>query len=120
MLTTGYLRQIRAVAIRRRVYHRVLDRLERGILDLSTRLLDEARNIVLLEQLLGIVNKLEEAVKGRFTRHLEGFGVRRVTEIIMQAVKFGYRGAVGWLRDSGFVRYLTVMDLNSPLGASFG
>ncbi len=117
MLTRGYLLKIRHKAIRRRVYHRALDRLERGILDLSTRLLDEVRNIVLLEQLLEIVNKLEEAVKSRYQRHLEVFGSRRVTEIILQALKFGYKEAVGWLRDTGFVEYLSVVDLNSPNGS---
>ena len=117
MLTRGYLLKIRHKAIRRRVYHRALDRLERGILDLSTRLLDEARNMVLLEQLLEIVNKLEEAVKSRYQRHMEAFGARRVTAVIMQALKFGYKGAVGWLRESSFVEYLTVMDLNRPNGS---
>jgi hypothetical protein len=116
MLTRGYLLKIRHKAIRRRVYHRALDRLERGILDLSTRLLDEARNLVLLEQLLEIVNKLEDAVMSRYQRHLESFGARRVTEIILQALKFGYKEAVGWLQGTGFVEYITVMDLN---GASF-
>lgn len=119
MLTRGYLRKIRARAIRRRVYHRALDRLERGILDLSTRLLDEARNVVLLEQLLEIVNKLEDAVKSRYQRHLESFGLRRVTQVVMQAVKLGYRTAVQWVRDQGFVEYLTFMDLNSPFGAGY-
>ena len=115
MLTRGYLLKIRHKAIRRRVYHRALDRLERGILELSTRLLDEVRNLVLLEQLLDIVNKLEEAVKSRYQRHLESFGARRVTEIILQALRFGYKEAVGWLRDKSFVEYLTAMNLNGSL-----
>jgi len=118
MLTRGFLLKIRRRAIRRRVYFRALDRLERGILDLSSRLLDSARSVVLLQQLFEIVMKLEEALKGRLQRHVESFGARRVTEIIMQAVKFGYRGAVGWLRDPGFAEYLSVMDLNSSFGAS--
>ena len=119
MLTRGYLLKIRRKAIRRRVYHRALDRLERGILDLSTRLLDEVRNLVLLEQLFEIVNKLEEAVKSRYQRHMEAFGARRVTVIILQALKFGYKDAVNWLRGGNFVEYLTAMDLNSPNGSKF-
>ena len=118
MLTRGFLLKIRRRAIRKRVYYRALDRLERGILDLSSRLLDSAQSVVLLQQLFEIVMKLEEALKGRFQRHVESFGVRRVAQIIMQAVKFGYRDAVRWLRDPGFMEYLTVMDLNSPFGAS--
>lgn len=118
MLTRGFLLKIRRRAIRKRVYYRALDRLERGILELSSRLLDSAQSVVLLQQLFEIVMKLDEALKGRFQQHMECFGVRRVTEIIMQAVKFGYKDAVGWLRDPGFVKYLTVMDFNSPFGAS--
>jgi len=109
---------MRRRAIRRRVYFKALDRLERGILDLSARLLDSAQSVVLLQQLFEIVMKLDEALKSRFQRHVESFGVRRMAEIIMQAVKFGYREAVGWLRDPGFMEYLAVMDLNSPFGAS--
>ncbi|MBT7913298.1 hypothetical protein HN588_05260 [Candidatus Bathyarchaeota archaeon] len=118
MLTQGFLVKIRKQAIRKRVYYRALDRLERGILDLSSRLLDSAKNVVLLQQLYEIVMKLEEALKGRLQRHMESFGLRRGTEIIMQAVKFGYREAVGWLRDPGLAEYLSVMDLNSPFGVS--
>lgn len=118
MLTRGFLLKIRRRAIRKRVYYSALDRLERGILDLSARLLDSAQSVVLLQQLFEIVMKLEEALKGRFQRYVESFGVRRVAQIIMQAVKFGYREAVGWLRDPGFMEYLAVMDLNSPFGVS--
>ena len=100
------------------MYYRALDRLERGILDLSARLLDSAQSVVLLQQLYEIVMKLDEALKGRFQRHVESFGVRRVAEIILQALRFGYKDAVGWLRDPGLAEYLTVMDLNSPFGAS--
>ncbi len=118
MLTRGFLLKIRRRAIRRRVYYRALDRLERGILELSARLLDSAQSVVLLQQLFEIVMKLEEALKGRFQLHMESFGVKRVAEVIMQALRFGYKGAIGWLRDPGFMEYLAVMDLNSPFGAS--
>jgi hypothetical protein len=116
MFTGEFLSAIRAKAVRQKVYYRALDGLERGILYLSSRLVDRVSNVTLSMQLAEIVTKLMEALKSGYQRHLESFGVSRVVEVVMQAVKLGYRGAVKWVGDGGFTEYLTVLDLNQPAG----
>jgi len=116
MYTKGFLSSLRAKAIRRKILYKALDGVERGILYLSSRLLDKVSSLTLVEQLAEIVTKLEEALKTGYQRHLEEYGVNRLAEIVLQAVKLGYSGAVTWIRDTGFAMYLTVLDLYQPIG----
>jgi hypothetical protein len=62
------------------------------------------------------VSKLVEAFKGEFTRHVESFGRGRVVQVVGQAVAMGYSAASFWLSDEGFMRYLSFLDFNQPLG----
>jgi hypothetical protein len=119
MLLSSSLDDARRRAIRGRVWFRVLDGLERGILSLSIRVLDGACRVSGLGVVLSkIVAKIEDALKGVFERRLEGYGLRRAGEIVEVAVKLGCAGARGWLGDS-FARYVTFMSLNAPVGWSF-
>jgi len=103
-------------AIRKRVLYRALDGLERGILYLSSRLVDEVSSLTLLEQLAEIVTKLEYALQSGYQRHVEEYGVGKLVKIVLQAVRFGYRDAAKWIGDRGFAGYLAVLDLNQPAG----
>jgi hypothetical protein len=77
-ITADYLRDIRAVALRKRIWYRALDRLERGIVNLSIKLVDAVRSDVLLGELVKILAKLRDAAKSAFTRHIEGYGVEKM------------------------------------------
>jgi len=115
MFTRGFLEDIRLKAIRRRVLYRALDGVERGILYLCTRVVDEVSSPVLGVQLVEIVKRLRDAMKSAFTRHMESYGFRRVVSLVEQARALGSEQASGWL-DVGFARYVTFIDLNQPLG----
>ena len=116
MFTGEFLAGLRLKAIRHRVLYRCLDGLERGILYLSSRLVDEVSSLTLLGQLAEIVTKLENALRSGYNRHVEEYGVGKLVEIILQAVRFGYRDAAWWISDAGFAGYLAVLDLNQPNG----
>ena len=119
MFTSSFLDDVRRRAIRGRVWFRTLDGLERAILSLSARILDGAVKISCLGvELMKIVAKIEDALKGVFERRLEGYGLWRAGEIAEMAVRLGYSGTRGWLDDS-FARYVTFMSLNMPVGWSF-
>jgi len=120
MFTRGFLEDIRLKAIRRRLLFRVLDGVERGILYLCTRVVDEVSSPVLGAQLVDIVSRLQEALKSGFTRHMESYGFRRVVSLVKQARALGSERASRWLLDLGFVRYVTFIDLNQPLGYGSG
>ena len=116
MFTRGFLEELRLKAIRRRVLYGALDGVERGILYLCTRVVDEVSSPVLGVQLVEIVRRLLEAMKSAFTRHVESYGVKRVVQLVEQAISLGYAVASEWLQDIGFIRYLAVLNMNQPIG----
>jgi hypothetical protein len=118
MLTASVLSDVRRRAIRGRVWFRVLDGLERGILSLAARILDVVRSTSLESELAKIIAKIEDSLKGVFVRRLEGFGLGRARELAAESVGLGNVVAVEWVVDSGFARYVTFMSLNMPVGWS--
>jgi len=116
MLTGRFLSEARRKAIRRGVWFKALDRVERGILSLTARIVDKVESAVLGVELVKILRKLRDALKGGFVRRMEEYGFGRALKMAGQAVEWGYSVAAGWSSDLGFVRYLTVLDLNWPAG----
>jgi hypothetical protein len=116
MFTRSFLVEVRRKALRRGVWFRALDRVERGILSLTARIVDKVESAVLGVELVKILVKLRDALKSGFIRRMEEFGLRRAREVAAQAVEWGYVAARGWASDLGFVRYLTVIDVNKPTG----
>ena len=116
MFTRSFLVEVRRKALRRGVWFKTLDRVERGILDLTARVVDRVESVVLGVELVKILKKLRDALKSGFVRRMEDFGLRRAREVALQAVEWGYRAARAWASDLGFVRYLTLIDVNKPTG----
>ena len=108
--------ELRLKAVRRRVLFRALDGVERGILYLCTRVVDEVSSPVLGVQLVEIVSKLREAMKSAFTRHVESYGFKRVVQLVEQARAMGCERASEWLQDMSFIRYLAVLNMNQLIG----
>jgi hypothetical protein len=118
MFNASFLTEVRKKAIRGKVWFKALDSLERGILSLSSRVLDVVHSASLGSVLAEIVCKIEDALKSVFVRQLEGFGLARATVLVGYAVKLGHRNAKRWLDDIGYARYITFLSLNMPIGWS--
>jgi len=116
MFTSQFLSSVRSRALRRGVWFKALDTLERGILTLASRVVDRVESAVLGVEIVKILRKLTDAMKSRFVRRMEEYGFGRALKMAGQAVEWGYAMAVYWSSDLGFVRYLTVLDLNWPTG----
>ena len=116
MFTKGFLSEVRRNALRKRVWYRALDSVERGILSISAKIIDTVKSDVLNYQLVRIIAKLRDAFKSGFVRHFERFGLERVRVIQGQAYSFGYGGAKELSRDMGFIKYLVFLDYNQPIG----
>jgi len=114
MFTASFLTDVKKKAIRGRVWFRALDSLERGILSLSAKILDVVQSTSLSLELAKIVEKIEDSLLGVFERKLLRFGLARVNEIVVHAVKLGCFAALSWDTDHGFARYLTFLCLNTP------
>ena len=116
MFTSSFLAGLRHKALRKGVWFRVLDRTERGILTLASRVVDRVRSSLLGRVLVGIIAKLNRGLKGEFRCLLESFGCSRVRVLVGQARMLGSGVAQDWLGDEGFARYLTVLEFNASPG----
>ena len=117
LFTKEFLSKVRFQALRKRVWYSTLDNLERGILTVAARVIDEVKSTLLNVQLVKIIAKLKEASLGRLARQIRDFGGRRAKEISLIGVRFGSSYARGWV-DDGFARYFAFISLNLPIGWS--
>ena len=116
MFTKEFLSNVRRQALRRGVWFSTLDAVERGILYISGKVIDDVKSNILNAQLVRIIAKLRDVCKSGFVKHLERFGTDRVRTIQVQATSFGYEWADNLFSDFGFVRYLIFLDWNQPIG----
>jgi hypothetical protein len=104
---------IKALAVRRGVWYRVLTRTERACVDLTIRVVDEVRSRVLSDVLLSVFRKLEMAVESKVARLMRDVGVKVAGRLGLVAQSWGNESAACWAEDVGFVRFLAVLHLNS-------
>jgi hypothetical protein len=113
----GKLASAKRVAFRRGVWFRVLNRLERGVVDLTMRYVDEVKSSKLARVLTAIMEKLVQATESIIESLVRTVGRELAKKASDVAVGWGYSSAWAWSCDSGFARYLAV---NTGGGASFG
>lgn len=116
MYTKFFLREVRRRALRKRVWFSALDRLERGIFNLSCSIVDRVKSSFLGSVLLKIIICLRDAMKGDFVKMLESVGLRRAHELAGYASSWGYGNTYHWLSSLDFARYLTVLEFHAPQG----
>jgi len=116
MFTGRFLSSVRGKAIRRGVWFKALDTLERGILTLASRVVDRVESAVLGTELVKILWKLNDAMKSRFARQMNEYGAIQAKKLAAQAAEWGNRTARKWASDIGLIRYLTLIDINRPSG----
>jgi hypothetical protein len=105
------LERVRLLAIRRRVFFRVLNRVERGMVYLVSRVTKSVRSRVLADALRSIMEKLLDAMESRVEQQMRSVGVPLAEKISRIAQGWGNRTAREWMRDAGFIRYLTIMTM---------
>jgi len=116
MFTSTFLRGVIKKALRNGLWYKVLNELDRALLVLTSRTVDVVRSVTLGIVIVKILAKLKKASKSSFVRYMECFGVMEAKKIAAQAIAFGRSEAESWAHDMGFVRFLTVMKINSPMG----
>ena len=116
MFTRNFLVGVRRKALRKRVWWMALDRVERAIIDLTIRVVQRVQSETLGEEIVKILKKLKDALKSPFVKLMESYGLETARKLSRQALSWGYRKAEGWTYDFGFVKYLTVIETNNPIG----
>ena len=115
-LTKSMLANVRIRALRRGLWFKTLNRLERAGVDLTLKVVDKVRSSVLTKMLTSIVAKLSEALEGRVARTMREVGYSLAQQISRIAQEWGNKSGVKWQADHGFIQYLAVMCLNnSPM-----
>jgi len=108
------LARIRSRAIRQGVWFRVLNRLERGLVDLALKVTKNVRSEVLAEALLSVVRKLQEALVSKVRLSIRQIGASLARKLSLIAQEWGNALARYWSSDRSFMRFLTIMHMNNP------
>jgi hypothetical protein len=100
------LLEAKKAAFKHRVWFRVLNRVERGIVDLTMRYVDEIKSAKLAKVLTAIMEKLAQATESIADRLVRTVGVPLAKKMSIIAVTWGNVSASEWAEDTAFARYL--------------
>jgi hypothetical protein len=114
MFTKGFLAGVKQKALRRKLWYSHLDEIERGILSLAAKIIENVKSDLLNSQILQIIVKLREASKSPFVKQVELYGRVRAEAIRKQGLSFGYKGSCKILGDRNFIRYLLFLNYYQP------
>jgi len=113
-LTRNELVNLRAKAIRRGIWFKVLSKTERACIELTIKIVDKVRSHFLAQVLASIIRKLLGAMKSRIVQAMEEIGCPIAQKLSQIALNWGNISATLWMGDYSFIKYLTVMHMNIP------
>lgn len=106
---------LRVKALRRGVWFKVLNRMERGLIDSVIKVVDRVRSTLLAKVLTSVVKKLLTAMESKVTRMMREVGQSLAQKISLIAQSWGNKSAKEWITNKGFIQYLAVTVMNTPL-----
>ena len=115
-LSVGRLAEARKLALRRRVWFKVLDRVERGIIDLTVKCVVCIKSGKLAKLVTAIMGKLQSAMESTGERLVRTIGVSLAGKLSGVAVGWGNVSAKGWASDLSFVAFLVAMHVGNGFG----
>jgi len=113
-LKRGRLVNMRAKAIRRGLWFRVLTMAERAYIELTIKVLKKVRSNFLAKVLTPIVRRLLNALESKVAFDMRKVGHLLAKKFSRIAQSWGNVSAGQWVKDRGFIRYLTVTYKNTP------
>ncbi|MHA2303361.1 MAG: hypothetical protein ACXACD_20665 [Candidatus Thorarchaeota archaeon] len=116
MYTRDFLLRVKRKALRKGVWFKVLDGLDRSFINLICTIKNNISSEVMVREVMAIVIKLRDAVKGEYWRLVESIGVQRAWRASENALQWGYKEASSWKYDTGFHIFHAVIEFSSPTG----
>ena len=113
-ITRSKLVNLRAKAIRRGIWFKVLSKTERACIELTIKIVDKVRSHLLAKVLTSLIRKLLGAMKSRIVRAMEEIGCSVARKLSRIAMNWGNISATQWMMNSSFIKYLTIMHVNTP------
>lgn len=104
------LSSTRTHALRRGVWYRVLNRIERGLIDLTIRWVDKVKNRTMTSVLLRILEKLVHALDNGMVRIVEK-GRTTALRLSQLATTWNNKLAFAWRNDDCFAKALGFQTL---------
>lgn len=113
VLSRNRLLDLKSSAMRRGVWFKVLNRIDRVLVDVTIKVADKVHSIVLARTLFSVVQKLEDAFKHGVLEAVRRVGFPLARRFSSLAQKWGSVLARSWASDVSFARFLAVMHINS-------
>lgn len=111
--SVGKLFEFKRAALRRGLWFRALDRLERGVIDLTVKYVGNIRSAKLAGVVMAILDKLKLAMESALDKMVRVFGRSQAQKVSSIAMAWGNCLASSWAWDTGFARYLAVTQFNA-------
>jgi hypothetical protein len=106
--------KVKTRALRKGVWYRVLTKVERACIDLVIEVVDRVRSRLLIGVLSSVLRKLDAAMESQVWRLMREIGGKLASKMSQIAQDWGNKSAVHWVKDSGFVQYLIITQMNAP------
>ena len=114
LLTRGEMLKVKTKALRRGVWFRALAKTERACMDLAIIVVERVRSGLLQKVLFSLMKKLEESMENQVQRLMREVGCGMAKKLSEIAQKWGNKSAHNWVRNSGFIQYLVIIEMNRP------
>ena len=107
-LSIKTLNETKKHALRRGIWFKALNRIERGIIDLTVKYVDNIKSTKLAKVLTAIIEKLQATTESIVDKLVRTIGLPLTRKISNIAVNWGNRSASMWANDPVFARFLAV------------
>lgn len=114
MFSKSELSLVKWRSMRRKLWFKVLDRVERAIINLTIECVERVCSLKLERIISTIVDKLTNAMRSMLEKLTEDIGRPLAQKLSRIAWNWGNKSAVQWAEDHGFIQYLTVMQTDIP------
>jgi hypothetical protein len=113
VLSVRRLGEIKRAALRRGLWFRALNRVERSVLELTVRCVDRIRSAMLAKVVMAVLIKLKLAMESAVERTVRVVGRSLALKVSGIALSWGNCSAAEWAEDSAFARYLAITQMNT-------
>jgi hypothetical protein len=107
---SSYLAEIRQEAKRKRVWRKCLRKIDRDVVNLTIKCVDQPKSPKLIDAIAKIIVRVKGALMSPLYRLMEQVGRPLAKKLSRIAKSWGNETADKWVEDQGFVKYLTIMD----------
>ena len=105
--------KVRSRAYRTRVWFKAISGVERAIIDLTIKCVENIRSVVLNGTISAIVSKILHCLEEGFMTRAEKVGRKVVESVCAAGKKWGNTTCSAWRYDQSFISFLGVNALNS-------